>query len=100
MFILVLLLPAVKHVVCLHLSCLHFVGSSALFHILKIIYYSVFRNCLFRSLGDQLVGDHATHARHRRETVKYMREHRRDFEPFMEDNVSFDEHCKDDVMRN
>lgn len=52
-------------------------------------------NCLFRSLGDQLVGDHATHARHRRETVKYMREHRSDFEPFMEDNVSFDEHLQD-----
>ena len=54
----------------------------------------VFRNCLFRALGDQIEGDHTLHARHRREAVKYMRDHRSDFEPFMEDNVSFDKHCK------
>ncbi|XP_068754292.1 OTU domain-containing protein 3-like isoform X2 [Montipora capricornis] len=52
-------------------------------------------NCLFRSLGDQLDGDHTTHTQHRRETVKYMRDHRSDFEPFMEDNVSFDKHLQD-----
>ena len=98
LFILVLLLPPVKHVVCLVLSpfC-WFICSISYLKNNNILY---FRNCLFRSLGDQLVGDHATHARHRRETVKYMREHRNDFEPFMEDNVSFDEHCKGDVMRN
>ena len=53
-----------------------------------------YRNCLFRSLGDQIDGDHTSHARHRRETVKYMRDHRDDFEPFMEDNITFDQHCK------
>lgn len=42
-------------------------------------------------------GDHTMHARHRRETVKYMRDHKSDFEPFMEDNVSFDKHCKCDM---
>lgn len=52
-------------------------------------------NCLFRSLGDQLDGDHTTHAQHRRDTVRYMRAHRSDFEPFMEDNVSFDQHLQD-----
>lgn len=52
------------------------------------------RNCLFRALGDQIEGDHTSHMRHRRETVKYMRDHRSDFEPFMEDNISFDKHCK------
>lgn len=52
-------------------------------------------NCLFRSLGDQIDGDHTMHARHRRETVKYMRDHRDDFEPFMEDNISFDQHLQD-----
>lgn len=51
-------------------------------------------NCLFRALGDQIEGDHTSHARHRRETVKYMRDHRSDFEPFMEDNVSFDKHLE------
>ncbi|XP_020608262.1 OTU domain-containing protein 3-like isoform X2 [Orbicella faveolata] len=51
-------------------------------------------NCLFRALGDQIEGEHTSHARHRRETVKYMRDHRSDFEPFMEDNVSFDKHLE------
>ena len=57
-------------------------------------YMFTYRNCLFRSLGDQIDGDHTSHARHRRETVKYMRDHRDDFEPFMEDNITFDQHCK------
>lgn len=51
-------------------------------------------NCLFRALGDQIEGEHTSHARHRRETVRYMRDHRSDFEPFMEDNVSFDKHLE------
>lgn len=52
-------------------------------------------NCLFRALGDQIEGDHTSHMRHRRETVKYMRDHRSDFEPFMEDNISFDKHLQE-----
>lgn len=52
-------------------------------------------NCLFRALGDQIEGDHTSHLRHRRETVKYMRDHRSDFEPFMEDNISFDKHLQE-----
>ncbi|XP_031554408.1 OTU domain-containing protein 3-like [Actinia tenebrosa] len=49
-------------------------------------------NCLFRALGDQLNGDHTSHAYHRRNTVQYMKDHRDDFEPFMEDGVTFDKH--------
>lgn len=52
-------------------------------------------NCLFRALGDQLEGDHTSHGRHRRETVRYMKEHRDDFEPFVEDNVTFEKHLKE-----
>ncbi|KAL9970664.1 hypothetical protein ACROYT_G023074 [Oculina patagonica] len=52
-------------------------------------------NCLFRALGDQIEGDHTSHGRHRRETVQYMKDHRSDFEPFMEDNVSFDKHLQE-----
>ena len=55
------------------------------------IYY---RNCLFRALADQLEGHSKNHRRHRAETVKYMIEHRSDFEPFVEDNCSFDDHGK------
>lgn len=60
----------------------------------NILFVFFSRNCLFRALGDQIEGDHTSHMRHRRETVKYMRDHRSDFEPFMEDNISFDKHCK------
>lgn len=49
-------------------------------------------NCLFRALGDQLEGHCRNHFRHRAEVVNYMRMHRTDFEPFVEDDVSFDQH--------
>ncbi|NXC10702.1 OTUD3 protein, partial [Orthonyx spaldingii] len=49
-------------------------------------------NCLFRALGDQLEGHSRNHLRHRQETVEYMVRQRRDFEPFVEDDVPFDKH--------
>nr|KAG5698975.1 hypothetical protein BaRGS_033488 [Batillaria attramentaria] len=49
-------------------------------------------NCLFRALGDQFEGHSRNHYRHRQEVVKYMLDHRKDFEPFVEDDVPFDEH--------
>lgn len=49
-------------------------------------------NCLFRALGDQLDGKVEEHAAHREAVVKYMRHHRDDFEPFVEDDMSFDDH--------
>ncbi|CAL4124215.1 unnamed protein product, partial [Meganyctiphanes norvegica] len=49
-------------------------------------------NCLFRALGDQLDGSPNYHAKHRQDVVGYMREHREDFEPFVEDDVPFERH--------
>ncbi|NWT74616.1 OTUD3 protein, partial [Prunella himalayana] len=49
-------------------------------------------NCLFRALGDQLEGHSRNHLRHRQETVQFMVRQRRDFEPFVEDDVPFDKH--------
>ncbi|KAK7884852.1 hypothetical protein WMY93_027975 [Mugilogobius chulae] len=49
-------------------------------------------NCLFRALGDQLEGHSRTHLRLRQETVDYMKLHRQDFEPFVEDDVPFEQH--------
>ncbi|XP_075696592.1 OTU domain-containing protein 3 [Rhinoderma darwinii] len=51
-------------------------------------------NCLFRALGDQLEGHSQSHLKHRQETVDYMRKHRSDFEPFVEDDVPFDRHVE------
>ena len=53
-----------------------------------------FSNCLFRALGDQLEGHSRNHYRHRQEVVKYMLDHRKDFEPFVEDDVPFDDHSE------
>lgn len=52
----------------------------------------VFRNCLFRALGDQLDGHGRGHRKHRHDVVEFMSEHRGDFEPFVEDDVPFDRH--------
>lgn len=49
-------------------------------------------NCLFRALGDQLDGTPNTHQKHRQDVVAYMRQHRSDFEPFVEDDAPFDRH--------
>uniref|UniRef100_H2XX74 OTU domain-containing protein 3 n=1 Tax=Ciona intestinalis TaxID=7719 RepID=H2XX74_CIOIN len=49
-------------------------------------------NCLFRALADQLEGNSRRHLHHREETVRYMVEHRADFEPFVEDDCSFNDH--------
>ncbi|XP_077570726.1 OTU domain-containing protein 3 [Stigmatopora nigra] len=49
-------------------------------------------NCLFRALGDQLEGHSRSHLELREETVQYMKSHRQDFEPFVEDDIPFSEH--------
>ena len=54
-----------------------------------------YSNCLFRALGDQLEGHSRGHLRLRQETVQYMMSHRQDFEPFVEDDVPFTQHCKE-----
>ena len=47
---------------------------------------------MFRALGDQLHGNPNDHLHHRADVVSYMRQHRDDFEPFVEDDISFDAH--------
>lgn len=47
-------------------------------------------NCLFRALADQLEGDMSQHMRHRREIVSFITQHRREFEPFIEDGMPFE----------
>lgn len=59
-----------------------------------VIVFTFCRNCLFRALGDQLEGHSRGHLRLRQETVQYMMSHRQDFEPFVEDDVPFSQHCK------
>nr|XP_054768875.1 OTU domain-containing protein 3-like [Lytechinus pictus] len=49
-------------------------------------------NCLFRALGDQLEGHGRNHMVHRLDVVQYMRDHKENFEPFMEDDVPFERH--------
>lgn len=51
-------------------------------------------NCLFRALADQLDGDDHAHSRHRQDVVRYITEHREDFEPFIEDDVPFTQHVQ------
>jgi len=51
-------------------------------------------NCLFRALADQLDGDDHAHSRHRQDVVRYITEHRDDFEPFIEDDVPFTQHVQ------
>jgi len=51
-------------------------------------------NCLFRALGDQLDGNSQNHESHRASVVNYMRANRNDFEPFMEDNATFEDHLR------
>ncbi|XP_023334471.1 OTU domain-containing protein 3 [Eurytemora carolleeae] len=51
-------------------------------------------NCLFRALCDQIEGSSHNHFKHRENVVQYMVEHREDFEPFVEDDISFDQHLR------
>jgi len=51
-------------------------------------------NCLFRALGDQLDGNSEDHMKYRQEVVQFMKDHRDDFEPFVEDDISFDQHLQ------
>ncbi|XP_055825620.1 OVARIAN TUMOR DOMAIN-containing deubiquitinating enzyme 7 isoform X1 [Solanum dulcamara] len=61
---------------------------------LKIIQVTADGNCFFRSLGDQLEGNEEEHEKYRDMTVKFIRNNRDTFEPFIEDDVPFDEYCE------
>lgn len=51
-------------------------------------------NCLFRALGDQFEGHCRNHFMHRADVANFMRMNRLDFEPFVEDDVAFDDHLR------
>jgi hypothetical protein len=51
---------------------------------IKIKFYVLHRNCLFRALSDQITGTSRNHLEYRRAVVQYMKEFRGDFEPFVE----------------
>ncbi|KAF0891039.1 hypothetical protein E2562_005132 [Oryza meyeriana var. granulata] len=60
---------------------------------LKIIEVTADGNCFFRAMGDQLEGNEEEHMKYRAMVVQYIKEHRTDFEPFIEDEVPFEKYC-------
>ncbi|XP_057544773.1 OVARIAN TUMOR DOMAIN-containing deubiquitinating enzyme 7 isoform X3 [Amaranthus tricolor] len=48
----------------------------------------------FRALADQLEGNEEEHDKYRRMVVQYIMKNREMFEPFIEDEVPFDEYCR------
>jgi len=50
-------------------------------------------NCLFRSIGDQILGDESVHSLYRAKTVQFIRANQNDYMPFIEDDVKFDDYC-------
>lgn len=65
----------------------------------KIVEVTADGNCFFRAMGDQLEGDEEKHMKYREMVVHYIVEHREEFEPFIEDEVPFDEYC-DSMMKD
>ena len=58
---------------------------------LRIVPVAADGNCFFRAIAHQIEGDEEEHSRYREMVVEYIMQHREDFEPFVEDNVNFDE---------
>ena len=52
-------------------------------------------NCLFRALADQEEGLDDNHRNYRERICEFMMDNREHFEPFIEDDVTFDRHIKD-----
>jgi len=50
-------------------------------------------NCLFRSFSHQLHGNQDSHMHYRKETVRYMQDHKEEFKPFVAGD--FDNHMKE-----
>ncbi|KAL4582257.1 hypothetical protein LXL04_006801 [Taraxacum kok-saghyz] len=61
---------------------------------LKIIQVTADGNCFFRAVADQLEGDEDKHEKYRKMVVHYIMKNRENFEPFIEDEVPFDEYCE------
>ncbi|KAK1269771.1 hypothetical protein QJS04_geneDACA006383 [Acorus gramineus] len=61
---------------------------------LKIIKVTADGNCFFRALAYQLEGNEEEHLKYRHMVVQYILNHQEEFEPFIEDEVPFDEYCQ------
>ncbi|XP_057981614.1 OVARIAN TUMOR DOMAIN-containing deubiquitinating enzyme 7 isoform X2 [Malania oleifera] len=61
---------------------------------LQIIQVTADGNCFFRALADQLEGNEEEHEKFRSMVVQYILKNREMFEPFIEDDVPFDEYCQ------
>ncbi|CAA7056869.1 unnamed protein product [Microthlaspi erraticum] len=61
---------------------------------LKIIKVTSDGNCFFRSIADQLEGNEDEHSKYRSMVVQYIVKNREMFEPFIEDDVPFEDYCK------
>lgn len=61
---------------------------------LTIVHITADGNCLFRAVADQLEGNEEEHPKYRKMVVDYIEEHREEYEPFLEDEVPFDDYCK------
>eukprot|EP01127_Copromyxa_protea_P015192 TRINITY_DN4332_c0_g1_i1.p1 TRINITY_DN4332_c0_g1~~TRINITY_DN4332_c0_g1_i1.p1 ORF type:complete len:121 (-),score=16.31 TRINITY_DN4332_c0_g1_i1:60-422(-) len=47
-------------------------------------------NCLFRAMADQMTGDPSLHSSYRSGVCDFLAKNRQDYEPFIEDDESFD----------
>ncbi|KAF7848707.1 hypothetical protein BT93_L1716 [Corymbia citriodora subsp. variegata] len=61
---------------------------------LKIVQVTADGNCFFRALADQLEGNEDEHGKYRSMVVQYILKNHEMFEPFIEDDVPFEEYCK------
>ncbi|PIN02127.1 OTU (ovarian tumor)-like cysteine protease [Handroanthus impetiginosus] len=61
---------------------------------LKISEVTADGNCFFRALADQLDGNEDEHEKYRNMVVQFIKNNREMFEPFVEDEVPFDEYCQ------
>ncbi|XP_052197477.1 OVARIAN TUMOR DOMAIN-containing deubiquitinating enzyme 7 isoform X3 [Diospyros lotus] len=61
---------------------------------LKIIQVTADGNCFFRALADQLDGNEEEHEKYRSMVVQFILKNAEMFEPFIEDDVPFDEYCQ------
>ncbi|XP_048335478.1 OVARIAN TUMOR DOMAIN-containing deubiquitinating enzyme 7 isoform X2 [Ziziphus jujuba] len=61
---------------------------------LQIVQVTADGNCFFRALADQLEGNEEEHMKYRSMVVQYILKNREMFEPFIEDDVPFDEYCQ------
>ncbi|OIV93868.1 hypothetical protein TanjilG_05571 [Lupinus angustifolius] len=61
---------------------------------LRTVHVTADGNCFFRALADQLEGNEEEHRKYRSMVVKHILNNREMFEPFIEDEVPFDEYCQ------